>query len=202
MLRTIMYLKYILQSQYIAHHAKHYNIYNLSCSHNIANRAQHAKHYNYIYNAVIIIGDLLTMLSEGARVALPFIVVGSPGQVSSEDFARGALSKPTAMVDTHVRAILSTRFRVHNARVHDFSPHAIEVALGQTFHFGLLHIGPVQREEFCNAVVLHVPAYFVCNILVMYSNNCVTKKSTYKSGELGLRCECFKIYSSRNATAN
>lgn len=164
MLRTIIYIKYILQSKYIAHHAKH---------------------YNYIYNAVIIIGDLLTMLSEGARVALPFIVVDSPGQVTSEDFARGALSKPTAMVDTDVRGILGTRFRVHNARVHDFSPHAIEVGLGQTFHFGLLHIGSVQREEFCNAVVLHVPAYIDSYILVMYSNNCVAKKKLTNQGNSG-----------------
>ena len=122
------------------------------------------------------------MISEGARVALPFIVVDSPGQVTSEDFARGALSKPTAMVDAHVRAILDPRFRVHNARVHDFSPHGIEIALGQTFYFGLLHIGSVQREEFSNAVVFHVPAYVENNMLVMYSNNCVKKKHLQKRG--------------------
>jgi len=106
------------------------------------------------------------MLRKGARVALPFIVIGSPGQVSSKDFARGALSKPTTMIDTHVRAIWYTRVWVNNSRVHHFSPKAIEVALCQNFQFGLFHIVVVQVIQFLNAVILDISAYIDRQVFV------------------------------------
>ena len=106
---------------------------------------------------------LCMMLGKRALVALAFVRVGGLGEVSAQNFTSRAYRKPTTMIFAHVGCKFGPGFRLDNSVVHYLTPQAIEIALGENLHLGLIRIVFVKTVQFFNPVVLDVPAQVTSN---------------------------------------